>query len=144
MKLLHTGTVSDGRLIISNRKRFDEDVKQFEGKRVEVVISKANKRRSNDQNAYYHGVVLPCALQGLIDAGHTGLTVDDVHEFFKGRFLSRGKEIILPKSGEVITVSKTTTILSTTEMMEYINEIARFCAEMLNVVIPEPMEIFRN
>lgn len=143
MKLLHTGTVSDGRLILSNRKRFDLDITQFEGKRVEVVISKANKRRSNPQNAYYHAVVLPCALQGLIDAGHTGLDVDDVHEFFKGRFLSKGKDIIIPKSGEVVTISKTTTILSTTEMMDYINEIGRFCAEMLNTVIPEPMEIFR-
>ncbi len=143
MKLLHTGTVSDGRLILSNRKRFDLDIAQFEGKRVEVVISKANKRRSNPQNAYYHAVVLPYALQGLIDAGHTGLNVDDVHEFFKARFLSKGKDIIIPKSGEVVTISKTTTILSTTEMMDYINEIARFCAEMLNTVIPEPMEIFR-
>lgn len=143
MKLLCTGTVSDGRLILSNRKRFDEDIKQFEGKRVEVVISKANKRKSNEQNRYLWGVVYPCALRGFQDAGHSGLDVDDIHEYFKGQYLSKGKDISNPKTGETITVSKTTTILSTTEMMDYINEIARFCAEMLNVVIPEPMEIFR-
>jgi len=143
LKLLCTGTVSDGQLKLSDRKRFDTDIKQFEGKRVEVVVSKLNKRKSNEQNRYLWGVVYPCALRGLEDAGHSGLDLNDVHEFFKGRFLSKGKEIIIPKSGEVITVSKTTTILSTTEMMDYINEIARFCAEMLNTVIPEPMEIFR-
>lgn len=142
MKLLYLGTVDSGRLKISNRKQFDEDLKQFEGKRVELVLSKANKRRSNPQNAYYHAVVLPCMLQGFIDAGHTGLTVDDMHEYAKERWLTKGKDLVNPKTGEIRTVGKTTTILSTTEMMTYIEEIARFCAEILNVVIPEPSPIW--
>lgn len=142
MKLLYLATVDSGRLKISNRKQFDEDIKQFEGNRVELVLSKANKRRSNDQNAYYWGVVLPCMLQGFIDAGHTGLNIDDCHDYVKATWLSKGKEIINPKTGEVKIISKTTTILSTTEMMELIEEIARFCAEILNVVIPEPSPIW--
>ncbi len=142
MKLLVTGSVSDGRLILSNRKRFDDDIKQFEGKRVEVVISKLNKRKSNEQNRYLWGVVYPCALRGFQDAGHSGLDLNDIHEYFKGQYLSKGKEIANPKTGETITVSKTTTILSTTEMMEYIEEIARFCAEFLNTIIPDPTPLW--
>lgn len=142
MKLLVTGSVSDGRLILTNRKRFDEDVKQFEGKRVEVVISKLNKRKSNNQNAFLWGVVYPCALRGFQDAGHSGLNNDDMHEYFKERFLTKGKDIIHPLTGEVKTIAKTTTILSTTEMMEYIEEIARFCAEYLNTIIPEPTPLW--
>lgn len=144
MKLLHLGTVSDGRLKLSDRKRFDTDIKQFEGKRVEVVISKANKRRSNEQNRYYWGLVLPCAVQGFRDAGHDGITIDDAHRFFKERFLTEGVEIASPKTGEIITISKTTTVLSTTGMMDYTDQIAQFCAEFLGVVIPEPMPIFND
>jgi len=144
LKLLHTGTVSDGQLKLSDRKRFDQDIKQFEGKRVEVVISKANKRRSNNQNAYYWGLVLPCAVQGFRDAGHEGITIDDAHRFFKDRFLTEGVEIVSPRSGEVITMSKTTTVLSTTGMMDYVDQVARFCAEFLGVVIPEPIPLFND
>ena len=109
-----------------------------------MVISKANKRRSNDQNAYYWGLVLPCAVQGFRDAGHEGITIDDAHRFFKDRFLTEGVEIVSPRSGEVITMSKTTTVLSTTGMMDYVDQVARFCAEFLGVVIPEPIPLFND
>ena len=141
MKLIYYGTVQDGRLHLSHRKQFDIDLKQYEGKRVEIVLTKANKRKSNEQNKFLWGCVYPCALQGFVDAGHDGLTIDDMHEYFKSQFLTAGKDITNPRTGEIRTVSKTTTILSTTEMMNYVEQIARFCAEMLNVVIPEPMPI---
>lgn len=143
MKSVHQITVVDGRAKFKNRKLFDYCLKEYEGKQADIVLDAHRKRRSNPQNAYYWSLVLPCALQGFTDAGHSGLTVDDIHEYFKDKYLTKGKDISNPITGEVRTVSKTTTILSTTEMMDYINEIARFCAEMLNVVIPEPMEIFK-
>ena len=141
-KLLALGNISDGKLIISNRRQFDADLKQWEGKRVELTIQKAKKSRSLQQNAFYYAVVLPVALKGFIDAGNLGITKDDVHEFMKSRFLKEGKEIIIPKSGQTFTVSKTTTTLSTTEFMDYIEQIAQFCSEWLGVVIPEPTPLF--
>ncbi len=142
MKLLYLATVDSGRLKISNRKQFDDDLKQFEGKRVELVLSKANKRRSNDQNGFYWAVVIPVAHKGMIDAGYLGMTRDDVHKFFKDEFLAEGIEIVNPNTGQVKTINKTTTVLSTTQMMDYIEQIAQFCAEWLNVVIPEPTPIW--
>lgn len=144
MKLLHLGTVSDGRVKFDDRKLFDLDIKQFEGIRFQMVISKENKRRSNQQNKFYWSVILPCAVQGFRDAGHDGITIDDAHRFFKERFLTEGVEIASPKTGEIITINKTTTVLSTTGMMDYTDQIARFCAEFLGVVIPEPMPIFND
>ncbi len=142
MKLNYLGGVQDGVLKLSDRKRFDQDIKQFEGKRIEVTIQKAKKNRSNGQNAFLWGVCYPCAVQGFIDAGNIGVTVDEVHTFFKARFLSNGKDVVIPGSGEMIRLGNTTSTLSTTEMMDYIEQIAKFCAEMLNVVIPEPTPIF--
>lgn len=142
MKSVHQITVVDGRAKFKNRKLFDYCLKEFEGKQADIILDTHRKRKSNDQNRYLWGVVYPCALRGFQDAGHSGLNNDDMHEYFKERFLTKGKDIIHPLTGEVKTIAKTTTILSTTEMMEYIEEIARFCAEYLNTIIPEPTPLW--
>lgn len=138
------GGVQDGKLKLSDLKRFDNDLKIFEGKRVEVTIKKAKKIRSNPQNAWYWACIIPNVLQGLTDAGNPGLTTDEVHEFLKNRFLPDGKTITIPESGEKIVISKTTTTLSTTEMMTYTDQIIQFAAEMLNTIIPDPTPLFSN
>ena len=137
MKLTYFGQVESGQLKLSNRKQFDKDLTQYEGKRVQIELSRAVKKRSTSQNAYYWAVVIPIAKQGLEDAGNQGLTDDLVHDFFKAKYLERIRDIVIPKTGEVFQ-AKTTTDLTTTEMMTYIESIAQFCAEFLNVIIPEP------
>lgn len=143
-KITAFGGVEDGKLKLSYRKQFDQDIKLFEGKRVEITIRKAKKIRTNPQNAWYWGCIIPAVLQGLTDVGNAGLTSDEVHHFLKDRFLPDGKTILIPESGEQIVISKTTTTLSTTEMMDYTNQIIQFAAEMLNVVIPDPTPLFSN
>ena len=138
MRLLHLAQVENGQVKFTNRKQFDRDIQAFNGMRIQIEIQKAKKGRSNEQNAYLWAIVYPCALQGFLDAGNYGLTTDDVHDFFKSRFLSNAKEIIIPKSGEAVKGSNTTRTLTTTEMMGYIENIAAFCAEFLNTIIPEP------
>jgi len=139
-KLTYFGRVDSGKLILTNRARFDQELPLFEGKRVEITVQKAKRRRSLQQNRYLFGCVYVCALQGLKDAGFQDLTVEDVHEFMKMRFLPGGKEIVSPETGEVVTIARSTSTLSTTEMMSYIEQIAQFCAEFLNTAIPEPLE----
>jgi len=142
MKITALGTVDDGILKISNRKQFDQDIKQYEGKRVEMVIQVAKKRRSLNQNAWYWGQVLPCCLHGFKEMGHEQLSIDTLHTFFKARFLDEPEQIVSPHSGEVITLTKTTTNLTTTQMMTYTDSIVRFAAEFLGINIPDPTPIF--
>ena len=142
MKLTHYGTVQDGTLKLSNRKQFDRDIAQFEGKRVEVVLQVAKKRRSISQNAWYWGQVLPCCLHGFKEMGHERLDIDTLHSFFKARFLDEPEKIVSPHSGEEITLTKTTTNLTTTQMMAYTDSIIRFAAEFLGISIPDPTPIF--
>lgn len=143
LKLTYFATVNEGRLKISNRKQFDNDIKSFEGKRVEICIKKAKKTRSNNQNAYYWGIVIPYVLNGLTDLGNSGITTDLVHSFLKDRFIQEGTDIVIPKTGEAIKM-KTTTTLSTTQMMGYIADIQQFSAEILGVVIPDPMPLWNS
>lgn len=141
-KITVFGTVSDGVLKLSNRKQFDADLRQFEGVRVELTVSKAKKTRSLQQNKYLFGVVYPCALDGFLEAGNEGISIEDVHNFFKQRHLPKGKDITIPSTGEVVTVSKSTTTLSTIEMMHYVEMIAKDCAEFFGIVVPEPLPMF--
>ena len=53
-KLTYTGSVANGNLTITERDKFLHEVGSiFEGKNVEIVVSKQIKRRTQKQDAYY-------------------------------------------------------------------------------------------
>lgn len=137
MKLQYAGRVDDqGRIIIKNKAKFSKETKaMFEGKEVVMTIERKKKRRTSQQNAYLWGVVYTHALEGFKQVGNLGLTTDDVHEFFKAQFLE-SREVIL-KGGIKSKLPGSTREQSVTELTEYIERIKIFCAEMLNVEIPE-------
>ena len=109
------------------------------GTELEIVIRKKKKKRSNRQNSYYHSIVIPIVLDGLIDAGYERkeLNSEVVHEFLRKTFL---KKVITNDSGEFIEVIHHTSELSTVEMMEYIADIQQWASEFLNIIIPNPNE----
>jgi len=121
-----------------NRNLILDAIKFFEGQNIVITIQKQKKTRSNNQNAYYHGVVIPIMQICLRDAGYL-MTNESVHEMLKLRFL---KESILvnEETGEYLERIKSTTELSTIEFMEYILEIQKFAVEYFNTEIPSPNE----
>jgi len=137
MKIQITTQVTKGKLT-RNRNQLTEAIKSFEGKTITITIDKAKKKRSNPQNSFYYGVVIPIMRDALKEAGHI-MTNDDVHQLLKLKFL---KETILTdeNTGECIERIKSTTELSTTGFMEYILEIQQWCSEFFGIVIPDPNE----
>lgn len=127
--------VKNGKLT-RNRNLIQEAIQSFEGKQIVIKIEKAKKKRSNPQNAYMWGIVIPIMQQALKEAGHL-MTNDDVHELLKLRFL---KETILinEQTGECVERIKSTTELSTSQMMDYFSEIKQFAAEYFGVDMPDP------
>jgi hypothetical protein len=121
-----------------NRNLILNALEKFEGQEVILTIQKAKKSRSNPQNSFYHGVVIPIMQQALKDAGYL-MTNESVHDMLKLRFL---KESILvnEESGEYIERIKSTTELTTTQFAEYILDIQKFAVEYFNVQIPDPNE----
>jgi len=103
------------------------------------TCKKYRKSRSNNQNAYYWGCVIPYVMDGLVGMGFEKrlLTNENVHDLLKNKFLH---EDVAVDSGEFITLTKSTTDLSTTDMMDYIDEIQRWALTFLNIVIPSPGE----
>jgi hypothetical protein len=134
MKLTYFGTVNQGVLRITNRKRFDSDLQNFEGKQVELTLTKKSKKRSLMQNNSYWGYMIPMIKDGLKAMGIESGEIE-IHEFLKGRF--NNKQVVNP-DGLFIELPLSTTTLTTTEFMAYFASIQQWAAEFLNIQIPDP------
>lgn len=95
-------------------------------------------RRSNEQNGYFHGVVLPIVFKGLQDMGHEGVKdTDDAKLVLKSLFLK--EKVINTETGEVITeFIKDTSKLTTFEFYTFMEQVTQWAAEYLDKVIPAP------
>jgi len=82
--------------------------------------------RSQQQNAYYWGVVLDIIGKDL------GYLPEEAHQIFAEMFLSYGKD-----SRKFV---KSTTKLNTKEMEEYLEKVRRFASMELSIFIPLPNE----
>ena len=121
-----------------NRGLIKDAIKEYEGKDVLITFEKPKKKRSNPQNAFYYGVVIPIVQNCLRDAGYI-MNNDATHDLIKLKFL---KEVILTneETGEVLERVKSTTELSTSQFMDFISEIRIFTIEYFGADIPEPNE----
>lgn len=91
--------------------------------------------RSNQQNRYYFGLVIPLIQQGIKHLG-TDITKEECHEFLKAKF--NAQELVNEETGEYIQIPRSTTALNKEQFCEYISKIQQFASEFLNVVIPDP------
>lgn len=136
MKQTFLGKTSEGKLKIIHRGLFDSAIQSLGEAEVIITIEKKRRKRSNPQNSYYRGVVLPLVLRGLRDAGFENYRSEEqAHDLLKYRFLKVNE---VNGNGETFERIKSTTELTTSEMMDYIAEIQQFASEYLGVFIPDP------
>ena len=98
------------------RGLFKQFLGQFEGKKVWLTIDPKIPKRSDRQNSYYWMYL------GVI-ARETGYTPNELHNLFKGKFLSSG---IVEMFGDKVRKTKSTTALNKSEFVEYIMQIAEY------------------
>ena len=95
-------------------------------------------RRSDRQNAWYWGCILPALREAITEAAGEPVTVDQVHEWAKGRFL--GKPFVDKATGEVIdAVPGSSADLNTDEFSQFCEQIRKFASEMFDLNIPDPV-----
>jgi hypothetical protein len=128
----------DGKIYFSKRNEFDDEIKRLFkiGTRCLVTVEKVSKKRSNQQNRYYWLVIR--IIKDELNNQGWNLTDKDVHEMMKLRFLKT--DIINLSTGEVLSMLKSTSALTTTEEMEYITDVCVYGRENLGCIIPEPNE----
>lgn len=133
IQIKHYGRIDDkGKLHLNNQMEFLNQVKQHPDKNVYLTVSEDKPMRSNNQNRYYHGVVL----QLLCD--YTGYTTEEMHEILLDKFAEK-KELKI--KDETHLVSKRSHKMKTDEFEKFTEQIRIWAVSELGVVIPLPNEI---
>lgn len=119
---------------VQNRKPITVLLQSLKDGKYLFEISGADKR-SNPQNRYYWGLVVPMIQKGIKDMG-TELTKEETHEFMKARF--NASDLVNEDTGESVSIPISTTRLNKEQFGEYISKIQQFAAEFLSMEIPDP------
>lgn len=123
----------DGRLELSDRQAFSRAMRHFRRGPVSVRIQVDHGKRSNQANRYYRLVL------GLI-GDCNGDDSEDLHDFFKKRFLTPEVHTVLGEGIAVYTTRK----LSPEQFYEYVENVRRFALTELGVVTPDPDPAMRG
>jgi len=129
--------ISKGSLSLNNRQLFNDTIACLKDGDYVLEVKERKKKRSNNQNAYYFGVVVTMICKRFIDLGND-VNLEHTHDFLKATF--NYKEIVKEETGEIFKVPIKTSELSTAEFNEYIERVIRFGAEVLDIYIPLPNE----
>jgi hypothetical protein len=139
MKIEITTSIVNG-IFKRNRNLVLNAIKSFNDKDVVITFSKPKKSRSNNQNNFYWGVVLPLIQKGLLDATGELRSNDNIHYNILLPLFAPTNEIINIDTGECINERLTSSEMTTTQFCEYILEIQKWAAEFLGIDIPSPNE----
>lgn len=139
MKINITTSIVNG-VFKRNRNLVLQAIQSFNGKDVVITFSKPKKSRSNNQNAFYWGVVLPLVQKGLLDATGELRSNDNIHYKILLPLFAPTNEIVNTDTGECIIERLTSSEMTTTQFCEYIMEVQKWGAEFLGIDIPSPNE----
>lgn len=139
MKINITTSIVNG-VFKRNRNLVLQAIQSFNGKEVVITFSKPKKSRSNNQNAFYWGVVLPLVQKGLLDATGELRSNDNIHYKILLPLFAPTNEIVNTDTGESLLERLTSSEMTTTQFCEYIMEVQKWGAEFLGIDIPSPNE----
>jgi hypothetical protein len=123
----------DGRLELSDRDAFSKAMRHFKRGPVTVRIQVDRGKRTSQANRYYRLIL------GLI-ADDTGDDPDDLHEFFKRKFLTAEIRNVLGEEVEVwTTVDK-----DPETFHRYVEDIRRFALIERGIETPDPDPALRG
>jgi hypothetical protein len=125
------GTVQRGRFFPYETEVYDIYLQSLEGKECELNLSEWKKKRTEDSNRYYFGVVVKMIAEEM------GETKDEAHAFLTTMFLKDYKTV---KEKQYVIV-RSTTSLSTKEFSKYSEECKQWASMELGIFIPDAYKI---
>lgn len=126
----------DGKPTIHRKAEMEAWFTKNAGKDFKIKVERKYKKRSDPQNRYYFGVVVPLIRERLLQLGND-FTLEETHEALKAKF---NVHEILNDKGVSDEIVKSTAKLRTIEFMEYLDRITMWAAQFLGITIPAPNE----
>lgn len=112
----------------NHKEMFKRWLAQWNDKEVSLEVTEKKSTRSGEQNRYYW-------LYLTLIKDETGNDIDDLHSYFKGKFLTKK---ISEMYGDKFRVTKSTTDLSKGEFCDYLVEISG----LTGIELPDTTEYF--
>jgi len=137
-KVTTYGEIINGKIHYTWLSKFKQSVLSTfkEKERFLVSYEKIYKKRSSNQNAYYHGIVVSSFLEGVKQEWGEDHSHDWGHEQLKQ--YCNFTEKLIKSTGEIVKISQTTTKLTTIEFMEYIDRCILLIGEWFGIVVLPP------
>jgi len=136
MKLKSHHKLINGRL--SNSVMLKDNLSHFQDKTLTITVEEWKPKRSNQQNNYYWGVIVPIWKNLLKEEWGEIRSIKDTHEFLK--YNCNYTEIVKEDTGEVLKLAKSTTRNNTKDQETFHERCRQLAYEMFNVQIPLPNE----
>jgi hypothetical protein len=137
-KISITTDVVNG-MIKRNRNLVTEAIQSFEGKTIILTIERQTKKRSLEQNRYYWGVLIEIAKKGIYECWGECWDSNSVHNLLLNE-CPVYRDIVYVKTGEVKSVKKTSSEMTTIEMSLYWDKCIKYLAENFYMDCPLPDE----
>ena len=148
----HILQVEDGKILWTpeEKERWRRSVENIATKYAVITIEPRRNKRSQSQNSYYWGAVIPFLLHEMGEQ-RTKMSEERIHDWLRSQFLSEviDFEFINRETNEVKTisdrVSKSTTSLTVGEFVEYIMKIEMWAQDFLGTQrLPDPEEYYQS
>lgn len=141
--LIFAGKIDENGVIFLPKTMRKQMIAAFRGKNIEVKIIRKSAKHSDAQRGYYWACVLPALVYAFNELGEQMQPgnrehLDQMHEFCKGKFL-KGREVFTA-NGEAMYLPPSTADLNKDDFGSYIDNIAQWATENLNIAIPAPGE----
>jgi len=120
----HNCEVKNGKIENLNHDQFNRNLQRLNNKKIILTVSIPKKQRSNQQNRYFHGVILP------ILSNHLGYFKDEMKVILKYKFLMTESKVV-----------KSTSNLTTKEFEDFNSKIRTWASVEHCLYIPKPNEI---
>ena len=116
-------------------------LQKYIDKDVEIEVRLESKKRSDRQNRFYWGVVIPTIIKWQQEQEGIEYTKDEIHHFILKNIVKPTVEVH-PVMGEQVIVykTKTTSQMNTKEFNQFKEELQLYFAER-GIDIPDPNEI---
>lgn len=145
-QLASLGRVAGGKLIVSDRRKFDAHIARWKDCRVSITVEKLHATRSKAQNDYYWSVIVARIAGEWSAKLRRVVPPAEVHELLKAQFLPHD----LAAKGENGTlingliIGGSTTKLNKLEFIGYLEAIVGWAAEKWDIYLPDPDPLWRQ